>query len=124
MPSPKTTTSLIGNRPKVAPEPAPPPMPNRWYRVASDRQVPRAGGSYLLRAGKEINSANYDIPALRRAGVDLVEIPTPPWFLAAQEASVERHAQLVAAGADLGDHPPPYEAPAVLGPAPATSPTS
>lgn len=103
-------TNLIGNKKaggaaatKAAA--APVKKEQRWYRVMADKQVPRTGGHDLLRAGKEITSANFDVELLRKQGVSLEEIEPPAWFVDQQEQSLARHDALVAEGHDLGEHP-------------------
>lgn len=92
-----------------------PPEPIRWYRVLSDRQVPRAsgqgGGAFMLRKGKEINSGSYPIRTMLAAGAELEEIPTPAWFLEKQHEARETHQAWADAGLDVGEVPPPYEPP-------------
>jgi hypothetical protein len=77
----------------------------RWYRVLEDKQVPRTGGHDLLRAGKEVSSASRDVELLKKQGVKLEEIEPPSWYVDQQAQSPLRHAELVEAGADLGEHP-------------------
>ena len=69
----------------------------QWFRVVEDREVPRAGGNYLLRAGKEINDGGYDMRKLKRAGVKLEAIPAPDYWVMARRDEVDR---LRAAGSD------------------------
>jgi len=92
--------SLTG---KVKREPAPaqpPAAPVTWMRVTEDKQVPRAGGSYMLRSGKELPSSSYDFVALRRSGVKLEPCEAPQWFLDAQVAAIKRYEELVEAGVE------------------------
>lgn len=49
------------------------PPPQR-FRVLEDKAVAANGHRFTMRAGKEIDSANYDIPLLRRFGVKLETI--------------------------------------------------
>lgn len=41
------------------------------FQVGADIQVPRPGGTYLLRAGKVISGKHYDLEYLRSIGVQL-----------------------------------------------------
>lgn len=102
--------SLLGKRAAEKAAAARPAAPapkreNRFYKVLEDKQVPRTGGHDLLRAGKEIQSANYDVDLLRKQGVKLEEIEVPAWYVDQQEQSAARHAALTDAGHELGDHP-------------------
>jgi hypothetical protein len=45
-----------------------------FYTVTEDREIPRGGGSVLLRKGKRISSHGYDIAKLRAHGVKLSEV--------------------------------------------------
>jgi|GEM_PF-6376235 hypothetical protein len=46
----------------------------RIYRVTQEIKIPRGGSHYLLPAGKTLSSHGYDIPALKRLGVQLEEV--------------------------------------------------
>jgi hypothetical protein len=46
-----------------------------FYTVTEDREIPRGGGSVLLRKGKRISSHGYDIAKLKAQGVKLAEVP-------------------------------------------------
>lgn len=46
----------------------------RRFRVLEDRALSRNGGTFVLKAGKEISENGYDITGLKRAGVKLEEI--------------------------------------------------
>lgn len=119
----------MGTRPKplipdnnVARRPAPPPAPMKpaedmaWYRVkggpSSSRNPGEIGpfrrdqGDYFLKQGNEINSAQYDIRALKNAGVVLEEIEPPGWWVKAQEDSAAKVEQLRDDGQDIGDAAP------------------
>lgn len=102
--------SLTGKAPRRAPEaPQRPVPPLTWMTVLEDKQVPRAGGSYMLRGGKEINSANYDFDVLRRAGVKLQLLENPPqWWLDAQAEGERRGRELAEAQGyepEYAEHP-------------------
>jgi len=45
-----------------------------FYLVNEDREIPRGGGSVLLRKGKRISSHGYDIARLKAQGVKLTEV--------------------------------------------------
>ncbi len=94
-----------------------PAEPIRWYVVVEDRLVPRVagsgGGSFMLKKGKEISSGSYNIKQLLSAGANLREIATPAWFLEKQVEARETHQAWSDAGLDVGEGPPPYEAPEV-----------
>lgn len=47
----------------------------RFFLVEQDREIPRGGGSILLRKGKRISTHGYDIEQLKRHGVKLTEVP-------------------------------------------------
>lgn len=85
---------------KRAPEPSKPVVPITWMRILEDRQVPRTGGNYMIRAGKELPSCNYDFAALKRAGVKLEPCDPPHWYVDAQLRAVQRHEELEAAGVE------------------------
>jgi hypothetical protein len=113
---PITAPGLIAQttRPRAKAAPAAPPEPVRWYRVLETiDNVPRKGGSFKLTRGKELNSANYDVPALEGAGVKLQEIPPPRWYLEHQAADPARHEELAreaaARGVEYDGQPAPYE---------------
>lgn len=89
----------------------------RWFRVTSEtRQVPRDHGDYVLKRGKEISSASFDIQKLRNIGVTLEEIPTPGWYIEAQRKGQDLAEQLASEGVDV-EVPPAYVAPEVKPPA-------
>lgn len=46
------------------------PRPQR-FRVVKDKDVALGGHRFKLRAGKELDTANYDVPLLKRYGVEL-----------------------------------------------------
>ena len=101
-------------------EPAAPAKPLEWARVTSeDRKVPRPNGDFLLKRGKEINSANFDFDKLRNIGVTLEAIATPGWFLEAQRKGQEIAERLQGEGIPI-DVPPDYVPPELKTPAAAT----
>ncbi len=53
---------------------APPPQ---RYLVVEDKDVAHGGHRFKLRAGKELDSANYDIAMLKRYGVKLSPVDAP-----------------------------------------------
>lgn len=126
---PSNPTSLIAKRPaaKVA-MPAAPVEPLRWYRVKEDRMVPRKGSAaFLLKKGKEINSVFIGpttMKDLSAAGVELDEIETPSWYYEAQAQARDTHQGMLDRGHDVGEVPPPYEAPKVARAAKAAETTS
>jgi hypothetical protein len=94
-------------------EAAPPPKapdPMKWYRYTGpDKLVPRPHGDFKLRTGKEINSRDYDVGQMVSLGLTFEEIPTPGWFVLAQEKGEAKYLELQERGIDLPE-PPPYEA--------------
>ena len=128
MPSP--SPSLIGKKP--APKPAkeaPVAEPIRFYRVKEDRMVPRKGsGAFMLKRGKEISiPGGYTRKELDVAGVELVEIETPSWYLEQQATAREKHQEMLDAGHDVGPVPSAHvptpvgkKAPAAAAEAPAS----
>lgn len=116
----KPTPSLIGNRAGQRREPLPPqppPAPQKWYRVTSpDKKISQPMGGvnqeFILRQGKEISSASYNIQFLKNRGVVLEEIPAPGWYVEAQQKALSRHAELLDKGIDLPDPVPLEPAPA------------
>jgi len=50
------------------------PDNTRWFRVLATCEAGDKGTRFVLRAGKEINSRNYDIRSLRKQGVQLEDI--------------------------------------------------
>jgi hypothetical protein len=106
--------SLLGKSAKR--EAAPPqkaPEPLKWFRyTGGDRLVPRPHGDFKLRTGKEINSRDYDVDQMKRLGMTFEEIPTPGWFILAQEKGEAKYLELQERGIDIPE-PPPYEAPPV-----------
>lgn len=102
--------SLIGNpKPAKAAAPAAPAKtgPLRWFLVESPDKVIRlpSRAEFVIRQGKEINSAEYDVGLLQARGVKLKEIDTPNWWNEAQAKGIDRHAELAAKGIILPDPP-------------------
>lgn len=62
----------------------------QWFVVEDDREVPQRGGTFLLRKGKLINSAGYNIAELKRSGVVLKEAEAPLWWREAQARAAGR----------------------------------
>lgn len=97
--------SLIQKPPtgrKVAPPPAGPTEPVRFFRVDSpDARITRPQGDYVLRRGKEVRSDQYDVKLLMNRGVKLVEISTPGWYTEQQRAGREKALELRSAGHDV-----------------------
>lgn len=122
MSNPTTKTpSLIGGRSaarREPPPPQPPPAPVKWYRVTSpDKKITQPQGGvnqeFVLRMGKEISSASYNIAFLRNRGVTLEELTSPPgWWNEAQQKGLQRHEDLTAKGIELADPVPLEPAPA------------
>lgn len=120
------TPGLIGNqRPRQASKAATAGNPGserklKWFRVTSGgekgHRIPRPHGDFLLRQGKEINDANFEIPRLLNLGVKLEEIPTPGWFVKQQADAQEKYLRLVDEGVELPE-PPEYEVPPAPSPA-------
>jgi len=61
------------NKPQAKVEAA--PAGEKFFLVNEDREIPRGGGSVLLRKGKRISSHGYDIGQLKANGVKLTEVP-------------------------------------------------
>lgn len=61
------------NKPQAKVEAA--PNKETFYVVNEDREIPRGGGSVLLRKGKRLSSHGYDIAKLKAHGVKLSEVP-------------------------------------------------
>lgn len=51
------------------------PAREKFFMVNEDREIPRGGGSVLLKKGKRISSHGYDIERLKQHGVKLTEVP-------------------------------------------------
>jgi len=113
-PDQKPAASMIGpagQKKKSAPAPSGPPKVMQWARVLEDRTVTvNRGGfnqAFTLKTGKEISNENFDFTMLKNRGVKLEILTQPPgWWLEAQRRGNDRHAELTAAGIELGDAPP------------------
>jgi hypothetical protein len=78
----------------------------------------RTHGDYFLKLGNEINSTEYDIKALTRAGVKMDTIDPPGWWVEAQQNAQDKVEQLRARGVRVDD------APEYVAPAPVNAPTA
>lgn len=58
----------------VVDEDAPQAPPPQRFRVVKDKDVALDGHRFKMRAGKEIDSANYNVALLKRYGVELEPI--------------------------------------------------
>lgn len=63
--------SLVPDAPSPAQDRS--PVQERRFLVGQDIQVPRPGGTYMLRAGKVISEKHYDVEYLRSIGAQLTE---------------------------------------------------
>ena len=73
---PEASGAVRGSALEKNPEPREEATPPKRYRVLGDKMfMDRHGYRAKMREGKEIDSHNYDIAALRRQGIKLEEIP-------------------------------------------------
>src|SRR5215831_1188874 len=108
--------SKVAKAPKTPQAPQKPAEPLKWFRVkggpSSSRNPGEVGpfrrdhGDFFLKIGNEINSSQYDIKALRNAGIDLVDIEPPGWWVQAQLDAAAKVEQLQAEGIEVADAPP------------------
>jgi hypothetical protein len=117
----KATPSLIGNQKAAAAAVASPAAPARgplkWFVITTGDKIIRRPGKeeYVIRQGKEINDAEYDIALLKSRGVGLEPIKTPAWWKEAQLAGDRKRDELASRGINLPPAEPyvdPDEAPA------------
>jgi hypothetical protein len=76
-----------------------PSAPSGWVEILVTKEVPRAGGSYLLREGDVINTSSYDMKAVQRAGVKFQPAEAPEWWLQQQAEAGAKRAMLDKAAA-------------------------
>lgn len=98
-------------------EPAVAAEPTRWYRVKDGPKTltgnnpgqigpfRRENGDFFLKLGNVINSTQYDMEELKNAGVELLEVEAPGWYVKAQRDAAGKVEELRDAGIDVGDAP-------------------